>query len=78
MDFDGDTDVDLDDFAVFQKCYNPGVAVGTPGSATDCGCADFNHDTFVDSIDFGDPNAPAAGTFVFCQSRSGVKSVCAP
>jgi hypothetical protein len=49
-DCDGDTDVDLVDFAAFQLCFT-----GSGGTATaECLCADFDKDGDVDLVDFGD------------------------
>lgn len=49
-DFDGDTDVDLDDLATFESCAS-GPAV--PRAETDtCGQADFDGDNDVDQGDF--------------------------
>ena len=62
-DADGDGDVDQDDFAEFQKCYNPsGVAAG-------CGCFDWNP-----SIEAGDDDVDAEdlGLFEFCASGPDV------
>ncbi len=67
-DVDGDTDVDLADFGVFQSCFNgpnrPWPAAGQPG---DCACLDADGDGDVDLSDFGvfqtcfnGPNRPPA------------------
>ncbi|MGB9626553.1 MAG: immunoglobulin domain-containing protein, partial [Phycisphaerae bacterium] len=61
-DFDGDGDVDLSDFAVFQACFNgPNQSPREPG----CLPADFDGDADVDLADFavfqscfGGPNRP--------------------
>ncbi len=63
-DFDGDGDVDLNDFVRFQACFNgPNAAPAAP----DCTSADLDHDTDVDLADFGTlqncyngPNMPPA------------------
>jgi hypothetical protein len=50
QDLDGDGDVDLADFAVFQACFNgPNQPPGRP----DCSKADFDGDRDVDLADFG-------------------------
>ena len=47
-DSDADFDVDLADFADFQKCFaGPGVPVGP-----ECACSDIEGDTDVDTTDF--------------------------
>ncbi len=63
-DFDGDGDVDLADFGVFQGCFN---GPNRPAAAANCGGADFDGDNDVDLADFGffqgcfnGPNRPAA------------------
>lgn len=49
-DFDGDGDVDQDDFGVFQACITgPDIGSPTPG----CEQADFDSDDDVDQSDFG-------------------------
>lgn len=48
-DVDGDRDVDMEDFAVFQRCFT-----GTAGTMTDvptCGCLDFVRDGKIDDFD---------------------------
>lgn len=47
-DFDGDSDVDLVDFARFQICYS---GAGEPVAA-DCACGDFDGDGDADLVDF--------------------------
>ncbi len=46
-DFDGDEDRDLADFALFQKCFAPGI---TPSAS--CHCLDVSGDDSIDSLDF--------------------------
>ncbi len=72
VDIDGDTDVDMYDFQVFQSCL--GLAASAPG----CRCADTNGDNVVNSVDFGDPGNPLPPTFVGCASRDKVPSPCLP
>jgi hypothetical protein len=54
QDADGDGDVDLLDFGVFQTCFNgpnrPYAAAGNPEA---CLCFDNNEDGDVDLLDFG-------------------------
>jgi spore germination protein YaaH len=47
-DFDGDLDVDQDDFGRFQLCLSEIAAVV---ASPDCTVGDLNHDTFVDARD---------------------------
>jgi len=47
-DFDGDGDVDLDDFGVFEGCFSGRLAV----VSGDCARCDVNQDTFIDLQDF--------------------------
>lgn len=49
-DADEDGDVDMDDFAAFQRCYTS----STPGAydAENCRCYDRDHDAAVDEFDF--------------------------
>lgn len=49
-DCDGDTDVDLVDFASFQLCFTGSGAMATP----ECVCSDLDNDGDVDLVDFGD------------------------
>jgi hypothetical protein len=68
-DADGDGDVDLVDFGIFQGCFNGpnrpwNAGVGQPG---DCACLDNDGDLDVDLVDFGvfqgcfnGPNRPPA------------------
>ncbi len=67
-DSDDDGDVDLDDFAAFQRCYTGSVAVVTD----DCICFDRNADSHVSRNDFGDPLHPEVNTFVACASGADV------
>lgn len=62
-DYDGDCDVDLDDFGYFQACIT-GPKLGPVGAG--CEICDFDHDDDVDQEDFGifqrclsGPNIPA-------------------
>lgn len=48
-DFDGDTDVDQDDFGVFQKCL---TGPGIPSTHPACQAADLDGDEDVDQTDF--------------------------
>ncbi len=50
-DFDADGDVDLDDFSLFQLCFNGPNQPPAPGCAVD---ADFDDDADVDLLDFGE------------------------
>ncbi len=66
-DFDGDCDVDLDDFGFYQACLS---GPGTPQTDPDCQPADLDGDNDVDLDDFGffqactsDPGGPI---FVDC------------
>ncbi len=63
-DFDGDGDVDLNDFQSFQACFN---GANKPPAQPNCGNADFDHDNDVDLTDFqtfqscfNGPNRPPA------------------
>jgi hypothetical protein len=72
QDTDGDHDVDLTDFGVFQTCFNgPNRSYGGPGTIADkCKCLDVDPDDLdVDLTDFGKfqscfngPNRPAQGS----------------
>jgi hypothetical protein len=65
-DADGDSDVDMTDFARFQLCYtgsSPGAGEFDP---VNCVCFDRNHDSDVDNLDFL--------SFVNCESRANVPS----
>jgi hypothetical protein len=59
-DADGDSDVDMADFAAFQRCYSPMTQV-----RDDCRCFDRNHDGSVDGTDFHSFEVCAGGTGVF-------------
>lgn len=60
-DFDGDGDVDLDDYALFQRCLTlPGATFTDPA----CAPADLNSDTHIDSSDFT--------LFLNCMSGPGI------
>ncbi len=61
VDADGDHDVDMDDFAVFQACY---TGSGTFTLTTECGCFDRNRDSDVDTLDFQQFQACATGPAV--------------
>ena len=66
-DFDGDGDVDMNDFAVLQRCLNLGG--GTLGVG--CGCFDTNSNGIIDSTD--------VEKFIKCASGEGVPWVaCSP
>lgn len=63
-DLDGDVDVDLTDFGIFQACFN---GPNRPPTAPGCLAADFDRDSDVDLSDFGvfqacfnGPNRPPA------------------
>lgn len=60
-DYDGDGDVDLDDFGAFQLCFS---SVGVSGPAPGCDWADFNRDGIVDQAD--------SALFIGCLSAPGV------
>gem|GEM_PF-2623781 len=70
QDTDGDGDVDVNDFATFQACFNgannPWPAGLPPEAARKCGCLDHDQDRDVDVNDFAifqacfnGPNRPA-------------------
>jgi hypothetical protein len=63
-DADGDSDVDLQDYAQFQLCYTGSGDPGGVFDANDCQCFDRNQDSDVDNLDF-------LG-FVNCGTRSNV------
>lgn len=48
-ELDGDGDVDLADFGVFQLCF---TGIGSGGVEPDCVCADIDNDCDVDLTDF--------------------------
>ena len=56
-DYDGDGDVDQDDFAIFQKCYTGTDGTLSPG----CEGADFNGDNDVDAEDHASFESCASG-----------------
>jgi hypothetical protein len=58
-DTDQDDDVDMDDFAIFQRCINVNGNV-----SEDCECLDRNRDGYVDEIDME--------AFIACVTGSGV------
>jgi hypothetical protein len=69
QDVNGDGDVDLTDFLVFQTCFNgPNRPyAGPPAVQGDCACLDADHDSDVDLTDFlafqscfNGPNRPPA------------------
>lgn len=62
-DINGDTDVDMDDYARFQRCF---TGFGNTGAfnAEDCNCLDRDNDDDVDEVDFQ--------AFMNCATRSGV------
>jgi hypothetical protein len=68
-DFDGDGDVDLEDFGSFQVCYSDG---GEPGIPAECLHADLNDDTIVNQAD--------CAVFLACLSGPGIAAdpFCAP
>lgn len=57
FDDDGDGDVDMDDFAVFQACYT-GTSTTIPSG---CSCFDTNADGMIDATDFAAFEACATG-----------------
>ena len=59
-DKDGDGDVDMNDFAAFQRCYT-GSAGGVPAG---CSCYDRDHSGAIDSSDFA--------AFKLCATRDKV------
>jgi hypothetical protein len=66
VDFDGDGDVDLTDFAYFQLCFN---GPNRPPGAAECSATDFDGDADVDLGDFAafqacfnGPNRPPASS----------------
>lgn len=56
-DADGDQDVDMTDFAVFQRC----LTIGLPGILPGCECMDADDDGSIDSDDYDDFNACGLG-----------------
>jgi hypothetical protein len=68
QDADGDGDVDLADFLIFQACFNgPNQPYAEGADAPKCGCLDADHDNDVDLADFlvfqgcfNGPNRPPA------------------
>ena len=62
-DTNGDTDVDMDDYSQFQRCF---TGFGNTGAfnAEDCNCFDRDNDDDVDEVDFQ--------AFMNCATRSGV------
>ncbi len=68
-DADGDTDVDLDDFGVFQRCVS-GSGGPIPSSPEYCVCFNRNGDNAIDIVDFVQ--------FQNCSSGSGVPAVSCP
>jgi hypothetical protein len=68
QDADGDGDVDLADFGIFQGCFNgPNRPWATVGESQKCACLDQDADRDVDLADFGTfqgcfngPNRPPA------------------
>lgn len=71
FDVDGDSDVDMVDFGVFQACYT-GTATPPDPLPYPCGCLDRNHDGKVESFDFGAflgcANGPALAPGANCQN----------
>jgi hypothetical protein len=57
-DADDDGDVDQDDYAVFQTCYDPS---SVPGDPEYCSCFDQDGDSNVDNDDFLEFQACATG-----------------
>jgi hypothetical protein len=65
IDGDCDGDADVDDFGIFQLCYNPGGPV--PVSPSQCACFDLDHNNTINQMDFAlfelcasGPNLPPA------------------
>jgi hypothetical protein len=68
-DTDGDTDVDLEDFAMFQQCYSPDGPI--PTSPSYCKCLDSDGNGTINAeLDFN--------AFRNCASRANVPSPCSP
>ncbi len=62
-DVDGDDDMDLNDYSVFQRCYT-GAAGTIPVDPLYCSCFDRNGDLKIEQVDFN--------AFVACATRDGV------
>ncbi|MBI4581232.1 MAG: VCBS repeat-containing protein [Planctomycetes bacterium] len=68
-DFDGDEDVDLEDFGAFQACITGGLDPGHVFDPLTCFCMDFDRDEDVDAVDLevfeqclSGPGIPASST----------------
>jgi hypothetical protein len=70
-DWDADHDVDMDDFAVLQRC----ITTGGGTMAFDCSCFDQNHDNSIDEDDVTSFMNCATGATIIPDS---VPSECAP
>ncbi len=78
QDADGDSDVDLADFGIFQDCFNgPNRSWLPTADAAKCSCLDANGDMDVDLNDYGvfqacfnGPNRPAPQPL--CDSMNAV------
>ncbi len=49
MDFDGDLDVDMDDFGLLQRCLS-GAGVSVAGSACQAACLDNDEDVDLSDV----------------------------
>ncbi len=67
-DADGDGDVDVGDFGVFQACFGE-IA---PFTNSACRCVDRDDSGVVDAADFGAPGDPQPNTFIGCFSGAGI------
>lgn len=59
-DWDGDNDVDMDDFAFLQRCLTSGQPLAEPG----CACVDHNHDGLINDVD--------VLSFIECETGPGI------
>ncbi len=67
-DSDGDGDVDMYDFGVFQSCFS-GLEFYTDPA---CRCFDRDGNDVVNAVDFGDPWNPQPNTFMACFSGAAI------